>query len=284
MSMAAASEAPGPDPLTPRVARVLRRRREMAGVVTLDIALEDGETPPFAPGQFDMLTVFGVGEVPISFSGDPGRGDALVHTVRAVGAVSTALAGLAPGAPLGLRGPFGTGWPMQAAKGRDVVLVAGGLGLAPLRPALYALLAERESYGEVVLLCGARSPADILFRRELEGWRRRLDLDVLVTVDHAAGDWRGHVGVVTRLIPRAAFDPEETVAFVCGPEIMMRFAIKALTDTGVAADAIWLSMERNMKCAVGLCGHCQFGPEFVCKDGPVFRHDRIARLMALKEL
>lgn len=284
MSMAAATEAPGPDPLVPRVARVLRRRREMAGVVTLDLALADGETPRFAPGQFDMLTVFGVGEVPISFSGDPARRDALVHTVRGVGAVSRALTGLSAGAAVGLRGPFGTGWPMEQARGRDVVLVAGGLGLAPLRPALYALLAERESYGDVVLLYGTRSPADILYRREIERWRRRLDLEVLVTVDHAASDWRGHVGVVTKLIPRAPFDPEETVAFVCGPEVMMRFAIKALIDTGVAADSIWLSMERNMKCAVGFCGHCQLGPEFVCRDGPVFRNDRIARLMALKEL
>jgi NAD(P)H-flavin reductase len=204
--------------------------------------------------------------------------------VRAVGPVSAALAGLKPGDAVGLRGPFGAGWPMAEAAGRDVVVVAGGLGLAPLRPALYRLLAERERYGNFVLLYGTRSPEDILFRRELESWRRRLDTDIQVTVDHAFSEWRGQVGVVTMLIPRAAFDPRRSIAFVCGPEVMMRFAIAALGDAGLADDAIWLSMERNMKCAVGFCGHCQFGPSFVCRDGPVFRYDRVRSLLAVKEI
>jgi NAD(P)H-flavin reductase len=173
---------------------------------------------------------------------------------------------------------------MAESAGRDVVVVAGGLGLAPLRPALYALLAERARYGRIALLYGSRGPAEILFRRELEAWRRRLDIDVAVTVDHAAGDWHGNVGVVTTLIPRAAFDPPNAIALVCGPEIMMRFAIAALGDAGIAEDAIYLSMERNMKCAIGFCGHCQLGPVFVCRDGPVFRYDRIRRLLALKEI
>ena len=164
---------------------------------------------------------------------------------------------------------------MAETVGRDVVLVAGGLGLAPLRPVLYRLLAERGRYGKIVLLYGTRSPDDILFRRELEAWRRRLDIDIEVTVDHAVGDWHGEVGVVTRLIPRAAFDPLHAIALVCGPEVMMRFAIAALRDAGIAAEAIYLSMERNMKCAIGFCGHCQFGPVFVCRDGPVFRYDRV---------
>jgi NAD(P)H-flavin reductase len=153
-----------------------------------------------------------------------------------------------------------------------------------LRPALYRLLAERERYGSIVLLYGTRSPEEILFRRELESWRRRLDIDIEVTVDHAVGDWRGHVGVVTTLIPRSAFDPESAVALVCGPEIMMRFAIASLQDAGVAEDAIYLSMERNMKCAVGLCGHCQMGPVLVCRDGPVFRYDRIRRILGAREI
>jgi len=273
------------DPLTPRVARVLKRRRETPGVFTLDIALDGGTSGPaaFAPGQFNMLTVFGVGEVPISFSGDPAEPARLAHTVRGVGAVSNAMAGLKPGAPIGLRGPFGVGWPIDEARGRDVVIIAGGIGLAPLRPLLYGLLAERESFGKIVLLYGARSPGDILFRNELQRWRRRFDMEVEVTVDHAATDWRGHVGVVTKLIPRSQFDPLESTAFVCGPEVMMRFAIKALETAGVADDSIYLSMERNMKCAVGLCGHCQFGPAFICKDGPVFRYDRVRDLLALKE-
>jgi len=162
-------------------------------------------------------------------------------------------------------------------------MVAGGLGLAPLRPAIYRALAYRERYGRVVLLYGARGPTDILYRRELERWRR-LDVDIEVTVDHAAADWRGNVGVVPALIPRISVDPEHTVALVCGPEIMMRFTIAALRDRGVAMDRIYLSMERNMKCAAGQCGHCQFGPDFVCREGPVFRFDRIAPLFNLREI
>jgi NAD(P)H-flavin reductase len=278
---------PMADPMAPRIARVRRRRRDAPQVFTLDIEeQETGSDGPmsFTPGQFNMLTVFGVGEVPISMSGDPAKAGPVIHTIRAVGPVSNALAALRPGDPVGLRGPFGAGWPMDEAVGKDVIVVAGGLGLAPLRPALYRLFAERERYGEIVLLYGTRSPDDILFRRELERWRARLDIDIEVTVDHAVSDWHGHVGVVTTLIPRATFDPAQSVAFVCGPEVMMRFGINALRDAGVAEEAIHLSMERNMKCAIGLCGHCQFGTTFVCRDGPVFRYDRLRDLLALKEI
>ena len=271
------------DPMVPRIARVRRRRRDGPQVWTLDIAVQE-TVPGFVPGQFNMLTVFGVGEVPISLSGDPAAPGCLVHTIRAVGPVSAALTRLGPGNTVGLRGPFGAGWPMGEAVGCDVVVVAGGLGLAPLRPALYRLLAERARYGKIVLLYGTRSPGDILFRRELESWRRRLDIDIEVTVDHADSDWHGHVGVVTTLIARAAFDPLHAIALVCGPEVMMRFAIAALRDAGLADQAIYLSMERNMKCAVGFCGHCQFGTVFVCLDGPVFRYDRVRTLLALKEI
>jgi NAD(P)H-flavin reductase len=271
--------------MLPRVAHVRRRRREAPNVWTLEIAPGVQAPTPAAPGQFNMLTVFGVGEAAISLSGDPADPGRLVHTIRAVGSVSAALAQLGPGDALGVRGPFGAGWPMSEAVGRDVVIMAGGLGLAPLRPAIYRLLAERERYGQVLVLYGTRSPADILFRHELEAWRRRLDVEIEVTVDHATvGDWRGHVGVVTTLLGRASFDPGKTIALVCGPEIMMRFSIAALADAGVKPDAIHLSMERNMKCAIGLCGHCQFGPVFVCRDGPVFRHDRVAGLLRHREL
>jgi len=271
------------DPMLPRIARVRRRRRDGPQIWTLDIE-DDGATAGFVPGQFNMLTAFGAGEVPISLSGDPASSDRLVHTIRAVGAVSRALAALKPGAALGLRGPFGTGWPMEEVVGRDVVVIAGGLGLAPLRPALYRLMAERARYGNVVLLYGTRSPDDILFRRELESWRRRLDVDIEVTVDQAQSGWRGHVGVVTTLVPKAAFDPLNAIALVCGPEVMMRFVIAALRDSGVDDEAIYLSMERNMKCAVGFCGHCQFGGSFICRDGPVVRYDRVRPLLALKEI
>ncbi len=272
------------DPMVPRIGRVRRRRREGPDVWTLDIEPVEMSAAIFTPGQFNMLTVFGVGEVPISFSGDPAETSRLVHTVRSVGPVSAALTRLRTGEVVGIRGPFGAGWPMAEAVGRDVVVVAGGLGLAPLRPALYRLLAERERYGKMVLLYGTRNPDEILFRQELEAFRRRLDIDIEVIVDHAIGDWHGQVGVVTTLIPRAAFDPLHAMALVCGPEVMMRFAINALRDVSVAEDAIYLSMERNMKCAVGFCGHCQFGPHFVCRDGPVFRYDQLRSLLRLNEI
>jgi NAD(P)H-flavin reductase len=278
------NDTAGIDPMAPKIARVRRRWRDGPDVWMLDLEVEAAERAAFTPGQFNMLTVFGVGEIPVSVSGDPAGLSRLVHTIRAVGPVSAALARLDRGEPVGLRGPFGTGWPMAEAAGRDVVVVAGGLGLAPLRPVLYCLLAERGRYGEIALLYGARGPEEILFRRELESWRSRLDIDIEVTVDHALGDWHGHVGVVTTLIPRAAFDPQHALALVCGPEVMMRFAIAALRDAGLAEESIYLSMERNMKCAIGLCGHCQFGTVFVCRDGPVFRYDRVRNLLALKEI
>jgi NAD(P)H-flavin reductase len=269
------------DPMIPRVARVLAKRREIADVATLEI---DAGDFAFAPGQFNMLTAFGVGEAAISVSGDPADRSRLVHTIRAVGAVSRALAELSVGAPIGLRGPFGRGWPIEEARGRDVIVIAGGLGLAPLRPVLYRLFAERETFGRIVLLYGARSPQDILYRDELEHWRGRLDAEVEATVDHARGDWRGNVGVVTALIARAAFDPHNALAMLCGPEIMMRFVADALGDAGIAQERIYLSMERNMKCAIGWCGHCQLGPVFICRDGPVFTYAQLRGLLATREL
>jgi NAD(P)H-flavin reductase len=272
------------DPMVPSIARVLRRRRELADTWTLELEAEDRSLLGFGPGQFNMLYLPGVGEVAISVSGDPAGARHLVHTIRDVGKVSGALTRLKPGMRLGVRGPFGSTWPVEAAAGRDVVVIAGGLGLAPLRPAIYRLLAERRRFGRVAILYGTRSPGDILYPRELERWRRRLDVQIEVTVDHAGLDWRGHIGVVTHLISRAAFDPEQTVAMVCGPEVMMRFAALALHDEGVPDEAIHLSMERNMKCALGHCGRCQFGPMLVCRDGPVASFGRIGRMLAVKEL
>jgi NAD(P)H-flavin reductase len=220
-----------------------------------------------------------VGEVPISISSDPDEPTLIQHTPREVGVVTRAMRRLTAGELIGVRGPYGSAWPVEAARGKDVVLVAGGIGLAPLRSALYRLMSRREHYGKIVLLYGTRTPADILFRRELERWRTGRDLEVHVTVDRAMGKWQGYVGVVTTLIPRAPFDPRRTVAMVCGPEIMMRHTVMELTRRGVKERDIHLSLERNMKCAVGFCGHCQFGPTFVCKDGPVFRFDRVAAII-----
>ena len=280
-----------PDPMLPRLYQVQRVRREIPDTFTLELEPADGDDiPPFATGQFNMLYVFGVGEIPISISGDPAKRRPLVHTTRAVGTVSRAMRVLKPADVIGVRGPFGSHWPIEHAVGKDVVIVAGGIGLAPLRSVMYQVMAEREKYGKVVLLYGARTPADILYRRELEHWRARRPqgspaaLEVYVTVDHATGSWRGNVGVVTRLIPRAGFDPLNTVAMVCGPEVMMRFTALELEKRGVAAEHIYVSMERNMKCAVGLCGHCQYGPNFVCKDGPVFPYSQVQGLLTKWEI
>ena len=272
------------DPMLPHPYRVQRVRRETYDTFTLDLEQANGASgPPFAPGQFNMMYLFGVGEVPISISGDPAQPKALVHTIRAVGTVTKPIVRLKRGDVLGVRGPFGSSWPVEEAKGSDVVIVAGGIGLAPLRPALYYLLSHRDNYGRVVLLYGARTPDDLLYTRELEEWRSRLDVEVGVTVDAATGDWRGNVGVVTTLIPWARFEPSDTVAMVCGPEVMMRFTVQALQERGVAAENTYVSMERNMKCAVGFCGHCQFGPTFICKDGPVFRCDRMEQFQWKRE-
>lgn len=276
--------APRANPFVPQIYRVEAVHRELSDTVTLELKPVAGERPPFQAGQFNMVYVFGAGEVPISMSGKGSHDAGFVHTVRDVGAVSAAIARLEPGATIGLRGPFGTGWPVAAAEGSDVVIIAGGLGIAPLRPAVYEIMAKRRNYGRVTILFGSRNPTDMLYRHELEEWRRRLDLEVEVTVDHADADWRGNVGVVPALISRFVFDPEETFAFVCGPEVMMRFTVSTLRHADVPADRIYLSMERNMKCAIGLCGHCQFGSAFICKDGPVMRYDRIASIFAVQEI
>jgi NAD(P)H-flavin reductase len=261
-----------PDPMLPVPCRVSRVRRELRDTYTLEVVPGNGvERLSGAPGQFNMLYAFGIGEVPISISAASGSGESIAHTVRSVGAVTHALTRLKKGDAVGLRGPFGSSWPVEQAAGGDVVLVAGGIGLAPLRPVAHHVLAQRREFGSVTLLYGTRTPADVLYPREIARWRRQ-GLDAQVTVDRAADGWTGEVGVVTRLIPRAGFDPLNCTAMVCGPEVMMRFTVTELQKLGVPDDRIYVSMERNMKCAVSLCGHCQLGPFFVCKDGPVFSY------------
>jgi len=269
--------------MLPHRCRIVDRRQDNEDTFTLTMEPVEGMNG-FAPGQFNMLYVFGTGEVPISISGDPNAPEALVHTTRNVGTVTSAMDALKPGDMLGVRGPFGNHWPVEEARDRDVILVAGGIGLAPLRPALYHLLANRGDFGKIILLYGARTQEEMLYREELEHWRARFDLEVHVTVDRATGGWRGNVGVVTTLIPRAPFDPDNSIAMVCGPEVMMRFTVQALRKRGVPLDYIYLSMERNMKCGAGLCGRCQFGPFFICKDGPVFRFDRMQRFFGKWEV
>jgi anaerobic sulfite reductase subunit B len=265
---------------------VAARRAETDDTATLMLRPAGAPIEPPRPGQFTMLYVYGVGEVPVSVSGfRPGgsQGQVLVQTIRAVGAVTRALCAAAPGDMIGVRGPFGTDWQPHRADGRDMLIVAGGIGLAPLRPVLLTALAERARYDRVVLLVGARSPDDLIFTRELDTWRRR-DADVRVTVDHGTAGWTGQVGLVTRLIDGAIDDPADTVAFVCGPEIMMRLCSEALVNRGVAASDIRVSLERNMRCGVALCGHCQLGPLLRCRDGPVVSYAEAAPLAAKKEL
>jgi anaerobic sulfite reductase subunit B len=268
--------------MTPARFRVASREQETADTWTLALDALDCEPPAIAPGQFMMVYAFGVGEVPISVSGPPGRPAPVVLTVRDVGAVSHAICSAAPDAVLGLRGPFGNSWPIDAAAGGDVVVVAGGIGLAPLRPVVLSALERRERYGAVTVLYGARTPRDLLYTAELEDWRA--ELDVAVTVDAADASWRGRVGVVPALVADAAFRPAETTAFVCGPEIMMRFTIEALLARGIGAHRIMVSLERDMHCGIGLCGHCQLGPTLVCRDGPVYSHAAIARWLEVREL
>jgi NAD(P)H-flavin reductase len=262
--------------------RLASRHAETADTATLVLEPVDRPIPAVRAGQFTMLYAFGVGEVPISVSGEPGS-RTLVQTLREVGAVTRALHRARPGSTIGVRGPFGTDWRVAEAAGHDLVLVAGGIGLAPLRPVLLEALAHRDRYGRIALLVGARSPADLLFRSELATWRRR-GVEVEVTVDRPAPDWDGHVGVVTTLIARAELDPANTVGFVCGPELMMRLTAEALVARGVPAHRIRVSLERNMQCAEGLCGHCLLGPLLVCRDGPVVDYDRTAGLLTVKEL
>ena len=271
--------------LLPRPFRVTRITRELSDVRTLVLEAADNGGPiEFQPGQFTMVYAFGIGEVALSISGDPTTPDVLVHTVRAVGAVTRAICAARRGDMLGVRGPFGTAWPLEAALGRDVVIMAGGLGLAPLRPLVHAVVARRGAFGRVVILIGTRTPATLLYAREAARWRTHFDLDVRATVDAGDSSWHGEVGVITTLLPSVAFEPARTTAFICGPEVMMRFSAADLVHRGVPPASIFLSMERNMKCAVGVCGHCQFGPAFVCKDGPVFPFAQIERLLLIREI
>jgi NAD(P)H-flavin reductase len=275
----------GSSPYAPSPYVVRSRTEETSDIATLVLEPAAGVTMrPFAPGQFNMLYAFGIGEAAISISGGPGPAGELTHTVQSLGPTSKALFSTRPGTPIGVRGPYGNGWPIEAAVGKDVILAAGGLGLPPLRPLLYRLLAEREKYGRIEVVYGARTPKLLVFYDEVQHWRARSDLRFQVTVDVAGRDWYGDVGVVTTRIPDARFEPENTVAFVCGPEVMMRFTAQALLARGIGPDSIYLSMERNMKCAIGFCGHCQFGPDFVCRDGPVFTYRRIGPYLTLREV
>jgi len=270
-------------PMVPASFSLIAKRRETADTWTLELQGPAGEPLAFAPGQFTMLSAFGAGEVPISISGDPTCAGPLVHTVRSVGLATKAICEADPGELLGVRGPFGRPWPVGELTGADVLVVAGGIGLAPLRPAILALLASRERYGRLVLLYGGRSPEQLLYAADLHDWTER-GLEVQVTVDSAGPEWLGPVGVVPRLVQRASLDPASSVALLCGPEVMMRFTVSALAQVGVRGERVYVSMERNMQCGIGHCGHCQLGPTLICRDGPVYRWSELERWLAIREL
>lgn len=257
--------------LQPCWAEITDIDRESHDTSTFWIRLLDPEVRSayrFMPGQFNMVYVPGYGEAAISLSSDPADSERVGHTVRFVGNVTRALSRLRPGDKLGIRGPFGRGWPQDACERRDIVIASGGIGIAPLRPMLYEIINNRDQYRDVTVLYGSRSPADLLYTEEFEAWEAA-DIEMIVTVDRADESWLGQVGVVPMLFYRLRLDSQETVVLTCGPEIMMRFVVFEALARRVPTDRIFLSMERNMKCGHAHCGHCQLGPYFVCKDGPV---------------
>ncbi len=283
--MLGGTEVAATHPWVPVPFVVLERKSETPDTITLVLAPKGkSEKLSFRPGQFNMLYVFGVGEAAISISGDAQVRDRYTHTIRTVGKVTQALHAVGEGDVVGVRGPYGTGWPVPEAHGQDVVIVAGGLGLPPLRPVIYEMIRHRDRYGRIEVIYGARTPKDLVHYDEIQGWRTRSDLRFQTTVDTAGREWYGDVGVVTTRLPDTRFEPGRTVAFLCGPEIMMKLTAQALVARGIPAESIWLSLERNMKCAVGICGHCQFGPDFVCRNGPVFRYSDIERFFGVREL
>lgn len=266
------------NPYVPREAEVVERIQESRGIFTLRLRLTDPRAHAafrFAPGQFNMLSLYGVGEVPISIVSDPEDEQLFDHTVRAVGRVTKGLARLQAGDRLGIRGPYGRGWPLAEAQGRDLVIITGGLGCAPMVAAINYVLRRRVRYGRLTLIQGVKHSDDLLWRDRYQAWAREADMQVLIAADQAGPAWPWHVGGVTELFAQARIEAARTLALLCGPEGLMLAAVRHLRGRGVAPEAIWLSMERSMHCALGHCGHCQLGPLFVCIDGPVFRYTDI---------
>jgi NAD(P)H-flavin reductase len=238
----------------------------------------------FKPGQFNMLYFPGIGESPISISSGTSDHD-LLHTMRVAGDVTTAISRLGVGDVIGLRGPFGTGWPMEEVENRNLMIIAGGVGIAPLRSVIRHVYASRKACpGKDIILYGVKTPKDIIYRDEFP--RYRDVFQVFLTVDKADPEeyWKGEVGLVTRLLDKASFNPLGTTVFLCGPEIMMQVTVRELLLRGVPGEKIFLSMERNMNCGMGICGHCFFGPKFVCRDGAVFKYTDIEEFMGIKEV
>jgi sulfhydrogenase subunit gamma (sulfur reductase) len=267
------------NPYVIHAASIVSKTKEAEDIHTFRLQFADEamrRSYRFAPGQFNMVYLFGVGEVAISIVSDPDEPQYLDHTIRAVGRVTNAIARLKEGEGLGIRGPFGVGWPLEDARGRDIIIVTGGLGCAPVVGAIEYIFRRRAQYGAVKILHGVKTPHDLVFRERFDRWRRHPNTEVLLTSDQPDKTWRYHVGVVTELFEQVSMDPAKSLVLMCGPEIMMRLGVPILMRRGIPAAAISISLERHMECGIGLCGHCQMGPYFLCKDGPVMRYDRVA--------
>ena len=259
---------------------VVRSVRPMTGMEKLfDIALPEGMSLGHKPGQFVEVSLFGVGEAPISICSSPSRSNGSFQLcVRRAGDLTGLLHTLAPGSPIGIRGPFGTGFPIERFRGKDMLFAPGGLGLAPLRSLINQVLDERSDFGRVIILYGARSPAELLFTDELAAWKARGDVEVHLTVDRGDENWKGNVGVITTLFPKVEVHPRNTVAVTVGPPVMYRFVLMELLGKGLPDGNIWLSLERRMKCGVGKCGHCQINHLYACQSGPSFSYAQIKHL------
>jgi NAD(P)H-flavin reductase len=282
----ASDVAPAGGPFLTQLTRIRDIKHESPGVTTYELAFEDpavASSYRFKPGQFNMLYLPGYGESAISISSDPARRDSLLHTVRVAGNVTRVLSQRKQGDQIGLRGPFGTAWPMDECHGQDVVIASGGIGLAPLRPAIYHIIRNRDDFGRVFLLYGARTSQDLLYTYEYDAWRSA-GIEIEVTVDIGDGDWNGQIGVVPMLFYRLRLRPANTRILTCGPEIMLRFVVFEALARKIKPEHIYVSMERNMNCGVGICGHCQLGSMFVCKDGPVFTYQQLEPYLHLEDL
>lgn len=262
----------------PEMAKISRIEKLTKMESLIDIELMSGKSLGHQPGQFVEVSVFGVGEAPIAISSAPSDSATFQLCVRSIGNVTNALCGKNPGDKIGIRGPFGKGFDLRNFKGKDVLFVAGGMGLAPLRSLIWSVLNSRKNYGKVYILYGAKRPQELLFTDELKNWDEREDVEYHVTVDVGDETWGGNVGVITTLFPHIKFNPKKVQAVVVGPPIMYRFAINELKNRGVIDENIWVSLERKMKCGVGKCGHCQINNVYVCQDGPVFNYNDIKSL------
>jgi len=273
------------NPHLPWEAEVVDKVDELPSVFTISLRISDQkirDSYRFTPGQFNMIYLFGVGEVAISIVSDPGEGELLSHTIRAVGRVTNGLAKLQPGDRVGLRGPYGRGWPLAQAEGNDVLAITGGLGCAPSVSVINYIMKRRDDFGHLTIMQGVKHYHDLLWKDRYAQWAQHPDTRVLLAADVGGPLWPWHVGPVTVLFDEAHINPQSTVVIMCGPEGMMRAAVQNLLERGVEEYSIWLSMERNMQCAIKQCGHCQYGAKFVCSDGPVFSYPEVKQLFSIK--